>query len=81
MQKSLYLPMQKSIRQVKLLHTQSQLSQSVSKPTLGGLSFIIGEHRVWTILSPPVVPLVGNTDRMVLVKMAWQVQNQIYASA
>jgi len=72
--------MQKSIRQVKLLNTQSQQSQSVSKPTLGGLSLIIGEHSVWTTLSPPVVPLVGNTDRMVLAKMAWQVLNQVYAS-
>lgn len=76
-----YLPMQKSIRQVKLLYTQSQRSQSVSKPTLGGLTLIIGEHSVQTILSPPVVPLVGNTDKMVLVKVAWQVQNQVYASA
>lgn len=73
--------MQKSIRQVKLLYTQSQRFQSVSKPTLGGLTLIIGEHSVQTILSPPVVPLVGNTDKMVLVKVAWQVQNQVYASA
>lgn len=70
-----------SIRQVKLLYTQSQLSQSVSKPTLGGLTLIIGEHSVQTILSPPVVPLVGNTDKMALVKVAWLVHNQVYASA
>lgn len=56
--------MQKSVRQVKLFYTLSQLSQSISKPTLDGLALIIGENSIQTILSPSVVLLVGETDKM-----------------